>query len=210
MNNEEPAENPTLERAMAGDEAAMTELFSQHRSRLRRMVDLRLDRRLQGRVDASDVLQDAYVDLSQQLPNYAKDPKLPFFLWLRLITGQRLAKTHRDHLGTQKRNAALEVSIQRGGVPETGSFFLASKLVGKFTSASRNIVRAEQQAKLEGVLNDLEEPDREILALRHIEQLDNKEIAILLDSTESAASHRYYRALKKLKAALKRIPGMLD
>ena len=174
------------------------------------MVELRMDRRLQGRVDASDILQEAFVDLAEQLGSYSRDPKLPFFLWLRRITGQRLSKVHRAHLKTQKRNASLEVSIHQGGMPEASSFFLASKLVGQFTSAGNRAVRAEVQLKLQEVLNDMDEGDREILALRHIEQLTNTEIASLLDITKSAATHRYYRALRRLRSTLEKIPGMFE
>jgi len=203
-------QNDLLVRARQGDETALTELFVAHRPRLKRMVELRLDRRLRGRVDASDVLQDAFIDLAQQLGNYAKDPKLPFFLWLRRITGQRLSKTHRRHLQTDKRDASLEVSIYQGGMPGASSFFLASKLVGQFTSAGNRAVKAEVQLKLQEVLNTMEENDREILALRHIEQLTNIEIAALLNLTQSATTHRYYRALRRLRATLEEIPGMFD
>ncbi len=208
--NDEITDDPRIQEAVAGNEAAMAELFGQYRERLKRMVTLRMDRRVQGRVDASDVLQDAYVDLAQQLPNYAKNPQLPFFLWLRVITGQRLAKLHREHLGAAKRNAALEVSLWRDGIPEASSFFLASQLIGQFTSAGQKAIRAEKQVKLQEVLNAMGENDVEILALRHIEQLENGEIAVVLKLSESAASHRYYRALGRLKDTLKTIPGMLN
>ncbi|MCP5090088.1 MAG: sigma-70 family RNA polymerase sigma factor, partial [Gammaproteobacteria bacterium] len=192
-----------------GDEAAMAELFGQYRERLRRMIALRMDRRMQGRVDASDVLQDAYVDLAQQLPDYAKDPKLPVFLWMRRLIGQRLSKLHRDHLGAAKRNAALEVSLNRGPMPQASSFVLASQLMGQFTSAGQKAIRAEMQLKLQEVLNGLDLNDREIIALRHFEQLDNREIAILLEISEAAAIQRHYRAMLRLRDALKGIPGML-
>ena len=103
-----------LERARAGDQAAVNELFTRHRARLRRMVELRLDRRLQARIDASDVIQEAYVETVRRLGEYLRDPTYPLFLWLRLIVGERLLKVHRHHLGTQMRDAGLEVSIYRG------------------------------------------------------------------------------------------------
>src|SRR6476661_3950978 len=84
--------------ARGGDAAALSELFARHRGRLRRMVDLRLDRRLQGRVDASDVVQEAYLDVARRLDEYLRDPKLPLLLWLRFIVGERLLKLHRQHL----------------------------------------------------------------------------------------------------------------
>lgn len=199
-----------IQEAVAGDEAAMAELFGQYRERLKLMITLRMDRRMQGRVDASDVLQDAYVDLARQLPHYAKDPKLPLFLWMRRIVGQRLSKLHRDHLGRAKRDATLEVSLHRGPMPQASSCILAAQLMGQFTSAGQKAIRAEMQLKLQEVLNGLEANDREILALRHFEQLDNSEIATLLDISEPAASQRHYRAVLRLRDALKGIPGMLD
>lgn len=208
MTDENSTNDELLERAAVGDEAAMVELFGQHRDRLHRMITLRMDQRMRARVDASDVLQDAYVDLAQQLANYAKDPKLPLYLWMRRITGQRLSKLHRNHLGTLKRDASLEISLH--SAPQASSFMLASKLVGHFTSAGRNAVRAEMQLKLQEILNSMDANDCEILALRHFEQLDNREIAILLGISEQAANQRHYRAVLRLKDALKRIPGMLD
>src|SRR5438034_11051636 len=99
-----------LARARAGDQAAVQAIFSSHRERLRRMVEIRLDRRVQARIDASDVIQDAYVEIVTRLPEYLRDPHLPLFLWLRLVVGGRWTKLHRHHLGTQMRDAGLEVS----------------------------------------------------------------------------------------------------
>ncbi len=106
-----------LRRASHGDEAALAALFGRYRKRLRQMVRLRLDRRLQGRVDPSDVLQEAYLDVAQQLPHYLKKPEMSFFLWLRLVTGQRLMRVHRQHLGAARRDAGREVSLYRGASP---------------------------------------------------------------------------------------------
>src|SRR5271165_3086024 len=107
-----------LQRAAAGDQAALTALLGHYRDRLKRMVRLRLSRRLQGRVDDSDVIQEAFVDIAKNLPDYAREPRLPLFLWLRRITGLKLAEMHRRHLGTQLRDADREVSLHRGGLPE--------------------------------------------------------------------------------------------
>jgi RNA polymerase sigma-70 factor (ECF subfamily) len=208
--SDEFTDSSRMQKAAAGDEAAMAELFGQYRDRLGRMVALRMDRRMQGRVDASDVLQDVYVDLAQQLPGYVKAPKLPIFLWMRRLTGQRLSKLHREHLGRAKRNATLEVSLNRGPMPQASSIVLASQLVGQFTSAGQKAIRAERQLKLQEVLNTLDPIDREIIILRHFEQLDNSEIAIMLGISDSAASHRLYRALRRLRDTLLGMPGMLD
>jgi RNA polymerase sigma-70 factor (ECF subfamily) len=202
--------DPLLRRALAGDEVALAAVFDSHRTRLKRMVKLRLDRRLQGRIDASDVLQEAYLDLAQQLPEYAREPKVPFFLWLRLVTGQRLAQVHRRHLGAAMRNADLEVSLYQGALPQASTMFLASQLMGRFTSVSEKAVRAEIQIKLQETLNAMDPTDREVLALRHFEELNNQETADVLGITSAAASKRYIRALKRLKDTLSRIPGFLE
>ena len=207
MTSEETEYDPLIQRALAGEEAALAELFEEHRSRLRRMVDLRMDHRLHARVDASDVLQEAYLDLAQRLPEYAKQPKFPFFLWLRLVTGQRLAQVHRKHLGAAMRNVDLEVSLYRQALPQVSTFFLASRLIGQFTSVSQQAMRAEMQVKLQEVLNAMDPNDREILALRHFEQLSNEETARVLEIKDSAASTRHVRALMRLREALERIPG---
>src|SRR5262249_11375167 len=106
-----------LRRAIAGDQPALAELFARYRERLRKMVRLRLDRRLSGRLDTSDVLQDAYLDVARRFPEYAVAPTVPFYLWLRTLTGQRLVDLHRRHLGAQMRDAAQEVSLYRGALP---------------------------------------------------------------------------------------------
>src|SRR5262245_15460092 len=107
-----------MRRASSGDQEALAQVFAQHRDRLRQMVRLRLDRRLQGRLDPSDVLQEAYLDFARRLPAYAREPDMPFYLWLRFLTGQKLIDLHRQHLGTQMRDAAQEVSLYRGALPQ--------------------------------------------------------------------------------------------
>jgi RNA polymerase sigma-70 factor (ECF subfamily) len=168
------------------------------------------DRRLQGRVDPSDVLQQAYIDLTQQLPGYLARPEMPFFLWLRLLTGQRLMRLHRHHLWAAMRDARREVSLYRGALPQASSTSLAAQLLGRFTSASAAAVRAERQRLLQEALNALESLDREIIALRHFEELTNQEAATVLGLSKSAASNRYVRALTRLQATLDGIPGFLD
>lgn len=205
----DPSESALLERTVAGDQAAMAELFDRHRQRLKRMVKLRLDRRLQGRVDASDVLQEAFIDLAKQLPQYAKDPQVPVFLWMRLVTGQKLTQIHRQHLGAAMRNADLEVSIYRKALPQASTVYLASQLLGRFTSVSQKVIRSELQIKVQETLNSMDPMDREILTLRHFEELTNTEAAQELGINEAAASKRYIRALKRLKDTMANIPGLL-
>src|SRR5262249_15476225 len=146
---------------------ALAELFSRYRGALRRMIELRLDARLGGRVAASDVLQETYVDAAKRVNHFFAKPDMPFYVWLRLIAGQRLVDLHRQHLGAKMRNAAQEVSIDRDGIPGASSMCLAHHLVGHMTSPSQAAAKAEMTVRLEEALSQLEPLDREVLALRH-------------------------------------------
>jgi RNA polymerase sigma-70 factor (ECF subfamily) len=196
-----------IERARAGDREALGALLARYRDRLRRMVELRLDTRLQARLDASDVVQDAYVEVAERLDEYLRDPKLPLFLWLRLVVGERLLKLHRHHLGTQMRDAGREVALYRGALPAASSAALAAQLLGRHTSPTQAALRAERILRLQEALNALDPVDREVLSLRHFEELTAAEAARVLDITESAAAKRYFRALKRLKEMLAAMPG---
>jgi RNA polymerase sigma-70 factor (ECF subfamily) len=149
------------------------------------------------------VLQDAYLHASMKLADYLKNPAVPFFLWLRWVAGQRLTILHRHHLGVRARHVGREVSLYRGALPEASSAALAAHLLGHDTRPSEAAQRAERAIQLQEALNSLDPIDREILALRHFEQLSNAEAAQLLDIRESTASKRYTRALQRLKAVLK-------
>jgi RNA polymerase sigma-70 factor (ECF subfamily) len=199
-----------LDRARAGDARALAALFDRYRDRLRHMVRLRLDRRLAGRLDADDVLQEAFIEASKRLKPRYHDRELPAFLWLRLVTGQVLIDVHRRHLGARMRNAALEISLHRGALPQASSLSLAELLLGRLTSPTGAAQRAEMQLRLQEALNRMEPIDREVLALRHFEELSNVETAQVLGLEPTAASNRYIRALKRLKEILAGLPGFLD
>lgn len=192
-----------------GGQSALAEAFMEHRERLRRMVQLRMDRRVSGRVDPSDVLQEAFLDASRQLDQYLVDRPMSLFLWLRFLTGQRLMAIHRQHLGVQKRDARQETSLHRPAMPEADSLSLSFGLFGAMTSPSMAAIRGEMQAQLQAVVDGLDPLDREILALRHYEELSNQETAEELGITTAAASKRYIRALERLRAALSHVPGLL-
>ena len=198
------------EQAGPADIETLTELFVRHRDRLRRMVRLRLDRRLLGRVDPSDILQEAYLDIVQRAEAYLADPTMPPFLWLRFLTAQKLVEMHRRHLGAQLRDAGREISLHRGALPQAESASLAHQLLGRLTSASQAAVRAELQTRLQVVLNGMDPIDREVLALRHFEELSNAETAEVLGLHKSAASNRYIRALKRLREILDALPSSLE
>jgi len=202
--------NDLLQAVAAGDSARWGELLTRHQDRLKRMVALRLDQRVQSRIDASDVVQEAYLEASTRLPEYLKQPNMPFFLWLRFLTGQKLQELHRRHLGVKMRDANREVSLYRGGLPEATSAALAAQLLGHLTQPSQAAMRAEMKLQLQEALNRMDALDREVLVLRHFEQLSNAEAARVLDIQEAAASKRYIRALRRLKEILSGLPGVQE
>jgi RNA polymerase sigma-70 factor (ECF subfamily) len=207
MPDEDRKNQELLERALGGNCGALAELFENYRGRLEQMVRLRLDRRLQGRLDPADVLQEAYLDVARRFPEYAADPAVPFFLWVRFLTGQRLIDLHRQHLGAKMRDAGQEVSLYRGDFPRASSASLAELLLGRLTSASRAAIRAETQRRVQEALNAMDPIDREVLILRHFEMLSNEEAAHVLGIKSSAASNRHIRALKRLKEIMAQVSG---
>jgi RNA polymerase sigma-70 factor (ECF subfamily) len=208
--NEPTNLNDLPRREGVGDLQALLELFARNRDRLRRMVRLRLDRRLQGRVDPSDVLQDAQIDVLRRAGEYAANPVMPPYLWLRFLTGQRLMALHRHHIGARMRDANQEISLHRGALPEATSASLAALLLGRLTSPTRAAQRAEMQIRLQEALNSMDPIDREVLTLRHFEELSNSETAQVLGIGKPAACNRYVRALKRLKEILSGMPGFFE
>ncbi len=195
-----------LDRLHRDGQQALGEEFSRHRDRLRRMVEFRLDARLRGRVSASDVLQEAYIDALKRLNHFRADPAVPFFLWLRTVTIQRLIEVHRHHLGAKARDAAKEVRLGRGDAIEASSEKMAA-MIGELTSPSLAAQRAEILGSLRETIDRLDPTDREVLALRHFEELSNLEVAGLLGIQPAAASKRYVRAIERLREALESAPG---
>ena len=203
-----PEIDERITRAVAGDTAALDPLFSAFRDRLRRLVSLRLDPRLHSRIDVSDVIQDGLIDATTRLEDYLADPaRMPFYLWLRFLVGQRVAEAHRRHFG-QGRDVGREVSLYRSAMPEASTAALAAQLLGRFTSPSAAAVRAERRIRLQEALNAMDPIDREILVLRHYEQLTNGEVATVLGLDKSAASKRHIRALMRLKDQLSDLEGL--
>jgi RNA polymerase sigma-70 factor (ECF subfamily) len=195
-----------LDRLRRGDHHALAIAFSRYQARLRRMVELRLDRRLQGRVSPSDVLQEAYIDALKRLPHLRADPDVPLFVWLRTVTVQRLIEVHRQHLGAKARDAGREVPLALAAGVGPGSERMAAALVD-LTSPSEEAERAETIDKVHEALNGLDAIDREVLALRHLEELNNSEVAALLGIRPAAASKRHLRALERFRSALKGLKG---
>ena len=180
-----------------GDRSALGTLWDFYRPRLKRMVHVHLDSRLAARVDASDVVQDTYLDAQKKLPSYLEDPKVAFYVWLRVLAHDRLAKIHRQHLGTQCRAADREVQL-----PADASAVLASQIAAHGPSPSQSLREGELIDKIQRALHQLPPDDREIVLMRHFEEMTNGEVAQALGLTNSAATMRYGRALLHLKKLL--------
>jgi RNA polymerase sigma-70 factor (ECF subfamily) len=189
-----------LDRLRANDGQALGELFMLHRERLWRMLYVRLDRRLARRLAPDDVLQEAFLDVARRIGEYLADPAVPFYAWLRFLTVQRMQMLQRTHLGTRMRDVGLEVALPQGGGPFASSESMAGQLVSAMTSPSQAAIRHELQARLRAALDEMDPLDREVLALRHFEELGNNEVAQVLGISREAAGKRHVRALRRLKA----------
>jgi RNA polymerase sigma-70 factor (ECF subfamily) len=191
-----------LDQLRSRGKGAVAELFDRYRHKLLRMITLRLDARILGKVDSEDVLQDAFVVASRRIQDYLDRPSVPFFVWLRQITSQILIDTHRRYLGAKMRDVSQEVALYRVGSAGTSSAFLVAQLADSLTTPSQFAVREETVLEMRAALETLEEIDREVLVLRHLEELSNNEVAEILGIDKYAASKRYLRALKRLKTAM--------
>ncbi len=190
-----------LRMAESGKQEAFNEILIKHRERLKRMVAVRMNDRLRGRLDASDVIQETYTEATRTLEEYLENPKLPVYIWLRRLAGQKLIQAHRKHLGAQKRDAKVEQRIH-GGVPAATSQSLAIHLAANVTSPSQAAVKAESRDQLMDALETMNEIDREVLTLRHFEHLSSRETAEVLGLSYEAVKKRYLRALEKLHGIL--------
>ncbi len=190
-----------LDRAAHGDDAAGHELLARHRDRLRRMVRIYLDQRIASRVDPSDVIQEALAEAARKLEDYLRQRPIPFYPWLRRIAWERLVKIHRRHLHARIRSTARE---EPGGLPlpDESAMDLARRLAASGTSPSGRVVREEVRSRVRTALDQLGPRDRDILVMRYLEQLSNKEIAAALGITEGAVKVRHLRALERLRTVL--------
>ena len=195
-------QNDELTQLLDGGQDAVAELFARYRDKLLRMIALRIDCRLLSKVDSEDVLQEAFVTAARRIGDYLDCPSVPVFVWLRQITAQILVDTHRRYLGAQKRDVRQEVTLWRAEGTGTSSAFLVTHLADSLTSPSQCAVRHELLAAMSTALQQLGETDREVLVLRHLEELSNHEVAEILEIDKYAASKRYLRALARLRSAM--------
>jgi RNA polymerase sigma-70 factor (ECF subfamily) len=202
--------DPLLERLRGGDQQALAALFTHFRPQLRRMVDLRMDPRLAARLSPSDVLQESYVDALARYGHFFEKPGMSFYVWLRLIVSQRLIDLHRRHVVAKMRSAGQEQLAAAPAGAAATSLSLARHLVAQMESPSQVVRREETLVQVQRALDSLDDIDREILTLRHFEELGNNEVAQLLGLEKAAASNRYVRALTRLRQALATVPGFFD
>ncbi len=182
-----------LDRLCEGDSQALGALFMLYRDRLWRMLCVRLDRRLASRVSADDVLQETFLDMARRIPEYLADPAVPIYVWLRFLAVQRMQMIQRADLGAQSRSVEMEVPLPEAGGPFASPESMAGQLVSQMTSPSQAAIKHELQARLRAALDEMDPLDREVLALRHFEELGNNETAQILGITREAASKRASR-----------------
>lgn len=207
MSDQLPEQPEIVSRLKAEKEEALAYFYSLVRERLKRIINFRLDYRLNGRVSESDVLQDTYVRAAKRLDGYLEKPNMPFFVWLRLEVQQQLIDIHRHHFGAEKRDIRREVALAQPKAGQT-SMALAAHLVAQLTSVTQLFEKAEQIASVEKTLAEMNELDREVIALRHFEELSNIETAEVLEIQPAAASKRYLRALKRLREIMEQVKEM--
>lgn len=183
---------------------ALSQCFAEFRPRLERIAKFRLDPRLSTRVDIDDVLQETYLAASKRLSHCDASTAESVFIWLRLILQQTMIDLHRQHLQAAGRDVQREVRADHSDPGTSGC--IAQRLVSQISSPSMSLKREELNDRLMKALDQMETLDREVLALRHFEDLSNSEVASLLNLSIKAASIRYIRALKKLKALMDTIP----
>jgi RNA polymerase sigma-70 factor (ECF subfamily) len=201
MVSREPDTEQLLDLAAQGDRAARNRLLDRYRGRLRSLMALRMDRRLAARLDPSDVVQESLAVADARLADYLRDRPLPFYVWLRQLALERLVDLQRLHVRSQKRSVRREEG-PLAALPEESLAELAERLTSRESSPSAALQRAERREKLRAALARLPERDREVLVLRHLEQLTTREIAAALGLSEGAVKLRHVRALQRLREQL--------
>jgi RNA polymerase sigma-70 factor (ECF subfamily) len=213
MAEESPHTESLLAKAAVGDATAWGSLLSFHQERLTRIVEFRMDRRLRGRLDAADVVQEAFVAATTRRVEFFQQSSQPLFLWLRWMVANTLLELHRHHLGAQMRDARREVWAGRSSNADDSHDSTRDALIAQLTAGATGPAtaagRAELNTRLNQALAKLDATDREVLALRHYEQLTSAEAAQVLGIQERAAAKRYTRALERLRDILADALGSL-
>ena len=192
-----------LVQARQGERGAIDQLLLKHREALRRMIDLRLDPQIERRVDASDIVQDVLIDANRRLPEYLQSPDMPLHLWLRHMANDRIIDAFRRHRGAARRSVNREQSLNVSVSNSESALDLAARLSDqRELTPATNATRRELHARFLEAVNQLDEPDRDVILMRHFEQLGNQDVARALKLSEAAAGMRYLRALRRLRKLL--------
>jgi RNA polymerase sigma-70 factor (ECF subfamily) len=191
-----------LDGARAGDASAAGQLLDRHRDALRRMIELRLDRRIRQRVDASDIVQEVMIEANRRLQSFLDEPSMPFHLWLRQMARDRLIDAHRRHRASLRRSVDREQPPAPRTGPDHSTFDLVAQLCDPELTPAAAATMQELQRRFEAALATMDDQDREVVLMRHFEQLSNQDVARTLGLTEPAASMRYLRAIRRLRGLL--------
>jgi RNA polymerase sigma-70 factor (ECF subfamily) len=194
-----PDTDELIRQVARGEPTARDELFARHRNRLRRMIEVRMDRRVMRRVDPSDVIQEALIEANRQLPDYVQRRPVSFYPWLRRIAWKSLARLHRTHAQTGKRNVGKEVDI---GLPDDSVMALAKLVVAPVSKVDKKAVRQEMFTRVRIALDQMKQQDREVLIMRYLEELTLREIAESIGISEAAVKMRQARSLQRLNRIL--------
>ena len=191
-----------LNNAKEGDDHAAGQLLDRHRAALRRMVEMRLDRRIQQRVDASDIVQEVMIEANRRLRKYLDDPVMPFHLWLRQMAKDRIIDAHRRHRASGKRSVDREQGMVAPAAMDRSTIELAAQLCDPELTPAAAATMQELQRRFQAAIETMDDHDREIVLMRHFEQLSNQDVAQSLNLSEPAASMRYLRAMRRLRKLL--------
>ena len=191
-----------------GESKAVEVLLDRHRDSLRRMIALRLDQRIMQRLDVSDVVQDVLIEANRRLIDYVNNPTIPFHLWIRQIAKDRIIDAHRRHRLSAKRSSDREQAAAAASPPDQSTMDLANQFRDGALTPAAAATQRELAQHIEMAIHHLKENDREIILMRHYEQLNNQEIAQALGLTEPAASMRYLRAIKRLREVIESLPDL--
>jgi RNA polymerase sigma-70 factor, ECF subfamily len=202
---DQPQTQKLLDQAQHGQAEAVEQLLTVHREPLRRMISLRLDPALAARLDASDIVQDVLLEAHRRLSDYLRNPVMPFHLWLRHIAKDHVIDAHRRHRGAQRRSLDREQPLVPVALADHSSFELAGQVLDQELTPASAAIQKELQKRLELAITQLDDDDREIILMRHVEQLSNQDVAAALGLSEAAASMRYLRAVRRLRGTL--LPG---
>ncbi|HYV38203.1 MAG TPA: sigma-70 family RNA polymerase sigma factor [Gemmataceae bacterium] len=198
-----PQTQELLDQVRSGDARAAERLLDQHREPVRRMIGLRLDPAIAARLDASDVVQEVLLEASRRLDNYLREPNMPFHLWLRHIAKDHIIDAHRRHRQAQRRGVDRERPAVPAALADHSSLEMAAQFIDQELTPASAAMQRELQERLHDAIAQLEDDDREIILMRHFEQMSNQDVAALHDLTEAAASMRHLRALRRLRELLK-------